>query len=56
MDDEALDKMSEKEAAALLAQMENNEDELCQLRKKFIANLKGAFSAKKIIETEKSRG
>ncbi len=54
MDDEALDKMSEKEAAALLAQMENNEDELCQLRKKFIANLKGILPAKKIIKLKKA--
>jgi Spy/CpxP family protein refolding chaperone len=54
MDDEALDKMSEKEAAALLAQMENNEDELCQLRKKFIANLRGVLPAKKIIKLKKA--
>ena len=54
MDDEALDKMSEKEAATLLAQMESNEDELCQLRKKFIANLKGVIPAKKIIKLKKA--
>lgn len=54
MADEALDKMSEKEAAALLAQMENNEDELCQLRKKFIANLKGVLPATKIIKLKKA--
>lgn len=54
MTDEALDKMSEKEAAALLAQMENNEDELCQLRKKFIANLKGILPATKIIKLKKA--
>lgn len=54
MDDEALDKMSEKEAAALLAQMESNEDELCQLRKKFIANLKGVLPPTKIIKLKKA--
>lgn len=54
MDDEALDKMSEKEAAALLAQMESNEDELCQLRKKFISTLKGVLPAKKIIKLKKA--
>ena len=54
MDDEALDKMSEKEAATLLAQMESNEDELCQLRKKFIANLKGVIPAKKFIKLKKA--
>ena len=54
MDDETLDKMNEKEAAALLSQIENNEDELCQLRKKFIANLKGILPAKKIIKLKKA--
>ncbi len=54
MDDEALDKLSEKQAATLLAQMESNEDELCQLRKKFIANLKGVLPAKKIIKLKKA--
>lgn len=54
MDDESLDKMTEKEAAALLAQMESNENELSQLRKKFIANLKGVISAKKILQLKKA--
>ncbi len=54
MDDEALDKMSEKEAAALLAQMESNENELTQLRKKFNANLKGILPAKKILKLKKA--
>jgi Spy/CpxP family protein refolding chaperone len=54
MDDDALDKMSEKEAASLLAQMESNEDELCQLRKKFISNLKGVLPATKIIKLKKA--
>ena len=54
MDDEALDKMSEKEAAALLAQMESNENELTHLRKKFNANLKGILPAKKILKLKKA--
>lgn len=54
MDDEALDKISEKEASTLLAQMENNEDELYQLRKKFIANLKGILPSTKIIKLKKA--
>ncbi|MBC7846137.1 MAG: sensor of ECF-type sigma factor [Flavobacterium sp.] len=54
MDDDALDKMSEKEAAALLAQMENTEDDLYVLRKKFVANLKGVLPAKKIIKLKKA--
>lgn len=49
-----LDKMSDKEASALLAQMENNEDELCQSRKKFIASLKGVLPPIKIIKLKKA--
>jgi Spy/CpxP family protein refolding chaperone len=52
--DADLDKMTEKEASALLAQMESNEDELYQLRKKFIANLKGVLPAVKIIKLKKA--
>ena len=49
-----LDKMSDKEALALLAQMESNEDELYQIRKKFIANLKGILRPVKIIKLKKA--
>jgi Spy/CpxP family protein refolding chaperone len=54
MDGEALDKMSDKEAAALLAQMESNEDELYQNRKKFIVSLKGILPPIKIIKLKKA--
>lgn len=54
MSDEALNKMSEKEASALLAQMESNEDELYQIRKKFMANLQGVLSPMKIIKLKKA--
>jgi hypothetical protein len=54
MDDDSLDKMTEKEAASLLNQMESNEDDLYQLRKKFIANLKGVLPATKIIKLKKA--
>jgi Spy/CpxP family protein refolding chaperone len=54
MSDEALNKMSEKEASALLAQMESNEDELYQIRKKFMANLQGVLSPIKIIKLKKA--
>ena len=54
MRDESLDKMSEKEAATLLAQMENNENELSQLRKKFIINLRSILPAKKILKLKKA--
>lgn len=49
-----LGKMSEKEASALLAQMESNEDELYQLRKKFITGLKGILPSVKIIKLKKA--
>lgn len=54
MDDGSVEKMSEKEAAAFLVQMENTEDELYQLRKKFVSNLKGILSPVKIIKLKKA--
>lgn len=53
-DDGTLDNMSEKEASALLSQMENTEEELFLLRKKFVANLKGVISSIKIIKLKKA--
>ena len=52
--DADIDKMSEKEASALLAQMKNTEDELYQIRKKFIANLKSILPSIKIIKLKKA--
>ena len=52
--DTDLDNIIEKDASALLAQMESNEDELYQLRKKFITNLKGVLPAVKIIKLKKA--
>ncbi len=52
--DADLEKMNEKEASALLTQMENTEDELYQMRKKFIANLKGVLPSVKIIQLKKA--
>lgn len=54
MDDESFDKISEKEAASLLVQMEKTEDELYQNRKKLVANLKGVISSAKILKLKKS--
>ncbi|MFM2370043.1 MAG: hypothetical protein RL619_2364 [Bacteroidota bacterium] len=54
MNDAGLDKMTEKEASAFLAQMESNEEELFLLRKKFTANLKSIIPAIKIIKLRKS--
>jgi Spy/CpxP family protein refolding chaperone len=49
-----VDKLTEKEASALLVQMEKIEEELFQLRKKFIKDLQGVISAKKIIKLKKA--
>jgi len=53
-DDDTIDKLSEKEATTLLSQMENTEDELYQLKKKFVANLKGILPATKILKLKKA--
>lgn len=42
--------LSDKEAAALLNQMESAEDELYQLRKKFVTNLKAILPPTKILK------
>lgn len=54
MNDGGLDKMTEKEASAFLAQIESNEEELFLLRKKLTANLKTIIPAIKIIKLRKS--
>lgn len=54
MENGNLDKLSEKEASALLLQMENTEDELTQLRKKFISNLKNVIPSVKIIKLKRA--
>jgi hypothetical protein len=48
------DKLTEKEAAAALAQMEKTEDELYQLRKKFISDLKVILPVTKILKLKKA--
>lgn len=54
MNDETLDKMSEKEATVFLNQMESTEEEIFSLRKNFITTLKGIIPATKIIKLRKS--
>lgn len=54
IDDDEINVLSEKEAENLLAQMENTEEELFQLRKKFIVNLKGVISSIKILKLRKA--
>lgn len=51
---ESNDKMTDKDAYLLLTQIENNEEELFLLRKKFTTNLKGIIPAIKIIRLKKS--
>lgn len=52
--DDSEDKLTEKEAATALTQMEKTEDELHQLRKKFITDLKGVLPATKILKLKKA--
>lgn len=54
VDDGSFDNLSEKEATTMLAQMESTEDELYQLKKKFISNLKDVISPIKILKLKKA--
>ena len=54
MDNESFDKLSEKEAANLLTQMESSEDELHQAKKKFVTSLKSVISPIKILKLKKA--
>jgi Spy/CpxP family protein refolding chaperone len=54
MDDDSFDKLSDKDAAAMLAQMESTEDDLYQAKKKFVASLKGIISPVKILKLKKA--
>lgn len=54
LNDDALEKMSEKDASALLAQMESTENELYQIRKKLITSLKEVLPATKILKLKKA--
>lgn len=53
-DEDSFDKLSEKEAATMLAQIEYTEEELYQLKKKFVSNLKGVISPIKILKLKKA--
>jgi len=54
VDNDSFDNLSEKDATTMLAQMESTEDELYQLKKKFISNLKGIISPIKILKLKKA--
>ncbi len=53
-DANSFDKLSEKDAATLLTQMESAEDDLFQSKKKFISNLKGILPSVKILKLKKA--
>ena len=54
MDNETLNKMSEKEAGLLLSKMEANEDEIIQMRKKLFISLKPILSKVKLLKLKKA--
>lgn len=54
MDDEFVDKLSEKEAYNIINQMENMEEDVYVNRKKFFQSLKGMISPIKIIKLRKA--
>lgn len=54
MQNTELEKLSEKEAATLLNQIEDNEEDLFTLRKKFVASLKGILPPTKIIKLKRA--
>jgi Spy/CpxP family protein refolding chaperone len=54
VDNDSFDNLSEKDATTMLSQMESTEDELYQLKKKFMASLKGVISPIKILKLKKA--
>ena len=54
MDDESVDKLAEKDAANILSQMENSEEELYLAKKKFTSSLKSIIPATKILKLRKA--
>ena len=54
MSDGSLDKISEKEATQFLAQIEDTEEELFLLRRKFLQNVKTILPAVKIVKLKKA--
>ena len=54
LDNETISDFSEKEAQTLLNQIETSEEDLFQLRKKFIVSLKNVLPAIKILKLKKA--
>jgi hypothetical protein len=53
-DSDALDQLSEKEASSILTQLENTDEELYLMKKKFITSLKGVLPSVKILKLKKA--
>lgn len=51
--DNGLDKLSDKEAATVLTEMESIDEELLTLRKKFVKDAKEIIGAKKVLQLKK---
>ena len=54
MNDGSLDKITEKEATYFLSQIEDTEEELFLLRKKFMQNVKSVLPAVKMVKLKKA--
>lgn len=54
MSDEDLESMSDKDASALLTQLENTEEDLFTNRKKMVMSLKGILSPKKLLKLKRA--
>lgn len=54
INNESLDKMTEKEANTLLSQINSTDEELFLLRKRFFSNLRGIIPAIKILKLRKA--
>lgn len=51
--DDGLDKLTDKEAATVLSEMESIDEELLTLRKKFVKDAKEIIGAKKVLQLKK---
>jgi Spy/CpxP family protein refolding chaperone len=54
MDEDSFAKLSDKEATALLAQIESYEEELYQAKKKFVTSLKNVLTPRKILQLKRA--
>jgi Skp family chaperone for outer membrane proteins len=52
--DDGLDNLNDKEAATILSEMESIDEELLNLRKKFVKDAKEIIGAKKVLQLKKT--